>query len=289
MNKVVKFLTICFLVYPSARLFGTYDHDCFGKPQIGGGYNQYGFAKPSNVQYDWPSMPSRETREPTPPKVLPASVISYGDPTQKQMAEQQRITKIKQDANERPLVKAAREGNLQIVQRICCSVPGRAVPEYNLFAFWAAIETAAAKAMASEGEEAQARYKVARYLAYEQPACNTYRRSHDGEELCYTLFWDSVMQGNRAAFDFFLAHGIDIHHISKRRWNLSFGEENTSKEEFCYRGVHVNAISFLRTGYFAVGTSEERRYIEWVLGQRGLTDAPPADYSSGGGGCCEVQ
>jgi hypothetical protein len=221
--------------------------------------------------------------------VLPASVISYGDPTPKQAAEQQRIAKIRQDANERPLVKAACEGNLQAVQRICCSVPGRAVPEYNLFAFLGAIEMAAAKATAGEGEEAQARYKVAKYLAYEQPACDTYRRSHDGEELCYYLFWLSVMHGSRAAFDFFLAHGIDIRCISKRRKTLSFGEENTPKEEICYKSVYVNAISFLRTGYFAYGASEGRRYIEWALGQRGLTDAPPADYSSGGGGCCEVQ
>jgi hypothetical protein len=246
MDKMIRFLAICSLMYPSIQLFGTYD--------------RYEILEPRRKQ-----SPREEAR-----KVLPASVISNVPPTQKQMSEREDKMRKKQVASENPLVKAAREGNLQVVQRICCSVPGRAVPEYNFFAFLAAVEAR--------------RDDVAEYLASKQPACDTYSRQHNGDELYYYLFWFSVMHGEKAGFDFFMTRRINVHQISKRRFKLY------DDEEVYYNDVYVNAISFLRTGYAIYGYSEELRDIEWALGQQGLTDAPSTDYSSrDGDDGCNVQ
>jgi hypothetical protein len=189
-------------------------------------------------------------------------------PTPQQMQNRERSAKKRQDTlATSPLVKAAREGNLPQVKRICRAAPKGREPDY------AYVATAVA---AEEGH-----HEIVVYLAYEQPICN-YDRKHGFDEIFCDFFWRSILYGDRPLFDFFINRGADVHRISKVKHFLQ-GYGN----EYIFRNIYVNAMNFLRAGYHMYGESENLEYIKETLESHGLTTTPPLNYD--GDGCCNVQ
>jgi hypothetical protein len=212
---------------------------------------------------------------------LPPSVISSAPLTRKQLAQREEIIKEWQEAREKPLVRAAGTNDQKTVRFICLKVPKGGRAAYNYYAFLAAV-------YAGHND-------VARYLAYGQPAC---KHQQDGDPICYDLFWRSILLGNRHAFDFLIAQGIDAHYVSAKTMSwMDNGESEIqvivdgrkAEPKYLFRGVHVNAMSYLRAAYYFLGETPELRYMYDVLISKGVTDTPPLDYHSNDGGCCDVQ
>ncbi|MDR1334411.1 MAG: hypothetical protein LBJ71_04275 [Holosporaceae bacterium] len=194
---------------------------------------------------------------------LPPSVISSAPPTPKQLRQRQELVEYWQEAKDKPLVRAAREGDFQTVRHICEHTPKGQIPDYNSWAFREAV---------------YARHdNIATYLAYQQPACRLLI-----DPICYYLFWHAIQFGDRYLFDFFMSRNINVHYISKRVFRLD------NDTEVYFDNVHVNAMSSFRVGYYTIGETEELKYMKDVLASRGVVNTPPL-YYSGGGGCCAVQ
>jgi hypothetical protein len=196
-----------------------------------------------------------------------ASVITHDLPTVEQFVASQARAQQGFKADSKPLVAAARAGDLPRVQTICRNVPGKGDGPWTYHAVIAAL---------TAGHN-----NVAEYLLYQQPGCFRKR----GTPMHYYCFWQSIEDGCRILFDFFMARKIDVHYISTIQWSLG----GTQPGQYSYRHVYVNAMSFLRAGYYFFGNSPGRQYIEEVLTAQGVTTAPGFDYRPpGSGDCCNV-
>jgi hypothetical protein len=195
--------------------------------------------------------------------VVRADVVHCDSQTGEQMARRARANMLQQQASNEPIVKAAQDGKLNKVKTICENVPGKGCPAYTFLAIVAAV--------------GHKHYHIAEYLLFRQPACRHNR------ELCYSMFWNAIWVGEKKVFDYCLDQGIDVHHISSIRWKL-----NAIDGTVMYNNVYVNAISFLRAGFFEFGYLPELGHIKRKLERHGLTDAPGLNYEPEGGGCCEV-
>jgi hypothetical protein len=200
---------------------------------------------------------------------LPPSVISSAPPTPKQLAQRKKLVEYWQNAKDKPLARAAGEGDFRTVRHICEHTPKGQVPAYNPWAFREAVY----------GRHDD----IATYLAYQQPACRTSK-----DPICYDLFWHAIWIGDRHLFDFFMSRNINVHYISKGIWQLDNSDSKSQASEVYFKNVHLNAISHLRAGYYTIGETEELKYMKDVLASRGVVNTPPL-YYSGGGGCCAVQ
>jgi hypothetical protein len=248
--------------------FGGYNYDYNGQRQLGGGYDYRGNRapiEPSVPAYQHSYGDDSNSRRPV---ELPASVITRGvPPTPQQMQNRKKPAKITRDAlTTSPLVKAAQEGNLPQVKRICRAAPKGKQPDYNYIAASVAAEAG--------------HHEIVAYLVYEQPVCS-YLKKEGFDAICYNFFWQSIWSGDRPLFDFFIGRGIDVHRISKSTWKVS------DEGKIFYRNVHVNAVNFLRAGYHMYGESEDLEYMKDILESHGLTTTPPLNYD--GDSCCNVQ
>jgi hypothetical protein len=194
---------------------------------------------------------------------LPDSVICRAPLTPQQQRRREKDTREQQEAKNKPLVGYARTGDFRSVQAICKQTPKK-WPQYCYSAFREAV-------LAGHNE-------IAEYLVYRLGLAD-----RDGNPMCCRFFWESILYDEPVLFDFFIAHGIDVHYISKGVFYICDGEI------YYFRGFHVNPESFLRTAFCARGWSEGLQHMLDVLRSRGVLDTPPASYSGGGGGgCCEV-